>query len=68
MSAGQAYGYRGTPFEQQLQSQRQHGEELWFPFADEEEWELADWFMMAEVSQEGIDKYLKLKIVRPDVF
>jgi len=38
------------------------GENPWAPFDDEEEWELAQ-FLMKEVSQTAIDKYLKLKIV-----
>ncbi|KAG8916248.1 hypothetical protein FRC01_003278 [Tulasnella sp. 417] len=63
-SAGQAHNYHGTPFETQFQSQTQLGKEPWDPFADEDEWELADWFMTAEVSQEDINKYLKLKITR----
>lgn len=67
-SAGQAYDYHGTPFEQEFQSQVELGKEPWDPFADAEEWELADWFMTAEVAQEDIDKYLKLKIVRAGGF
>ncbi|HEV7736461.1 MAG TPA: hypothetical protein VGO47_03700 [Chlamydiales bacterium] len=34
------------------------------PFADEEEWELAEWLMTSGTSQTANDKYLKLKIVR----
>lgn len=61
--AGRVSGYDGTPFERQFKSQQQKREDPWSPFADEEEWGLADWFMTAEVSQEDIDKFLKLKIV-----
>lgn len=63
MEAGRTYRWKGTVFEEDFQSQRQQGDPPWFPFADEEEWELADWLMTSEISHGDIDKHLKLKIV-----
>ncbi|KAK0184298.1 hypothetical protein F5146DRAFT_938722, partial [Armillaria mellea] len=41
------------------------GEEMWAPFKSYEEWELAQWLMMAGVSQADIDRFAKLKKVKP---
>ena len=37
--------------------------ELWSPFSNEEEWELAKWLTTSGVSQARIDEFLKLSIV-----
>lgn len=34
------------------------------PFADKEEWELAQWLATSGISQQALDKFLKLDIVR----
>ncbi|KAF8219804.1 hypothetical protein L208DRAFT_1546205 [Tricholoma matsutake] len=39
------------------------GQEPWFPFPSEDEWELARWLMESAVSQSKIDSFLKLKAV-----
>nr|VWO99818.1 Beta-lactamase (EC [Ganoderma boninense] len=36
----------------------------WFPFASEEEWELAQWLATSGLSQGAIDRFLKLRITR----
>lgn len=49
-------------FEEIRAKQKENGEESWAPFADQEEWELAQWLIM-NVGQNVTDKYLKLPIV-----
>ena len=49
-------------FETVRDNQKQHGEEPWAPFQDIEEWELAQ-FLMLNLGQNAMDKYLKLPIV-----
>jgi hypothetical protein len=51
-----------TYFEKLLAEQRAKGEDPWAPFADEEEWGLAQWLML-NVGQNATDKFLKLPIV-----
>ena len=36
----------------------------WFPFATEDEWELAQWLATSGLSQGAFDRFLKLRIVR----
>lgn len=35
----------------------------WFPFENQDEWELGSWLSKSGLSQSAIDKYLKLSIV-----
>jgi hypothetical protein len=56
-------GRKKTPFEKLKKAQQVEDKELWSPFANEEEWELAKWLMTAGVSQARVDEYLKLHIV-----
>jgi hypothetical protein len=44
-------------FEEVRAKQRENGEEPWAPFADQEEWELAQWLIM-NVGQNATDKFL----------
>ncbi|KAF8219621.1 hypothetical protein L208DRAFT_1338875, partial [Tricholoma matsutake] len=39
------------------------GENMWAPFASQEEWDLSQW-LMKNVGQNSIDEYLKLPITR----
>ena len=39
------------------------GHNPWYPFASEEEWELAEWLSSSGLMQKDIDRYLKLRIV-----
>ena len=53
----------GTPlFELICLQQEQDGDLVWGPFADEAEWELAEW-LLRNVGQKQSDAYLKLPIV-----
>lgn len=65
--AGARYGEGKIPFEEYLAERKAAGLEdesnPWAPFKDEEEWELGRWLLTSGLSQEGIDRYLKLKIV-----
>ena len=42
---------------------REAGHNPWYPFASEEEWELAEWLSSSSLMQKDIDCYLKLCIV-----
>ncbi|KAJ6527883.1 hypothetical protein DFH09DRAFT_935537 [Mycena vulgaris] len=53
-----------TQFEKLRESQKAAGQEPWYPFESEEEWELARWLMTSGLSQSKTDDYLKLKMVR----
>ena len=59
-------GVAGQPaksyFEEIRARQEKMGEDLWAPFDDQEEWELAQWLML-NVGQNATDKFLKLPIV-----
>ncbi|KAG8939336.1 hypothetical protein FRC03_006360 [Tulasnella sp. 419] len=57
-------GQEPLPFPSHRKAQIKSGQEPWFPFADRQEWELAEWLTTSGVSQTDIDKYLKLKITR----
>ncbi|KAG6835260.1 hypothetical protein H0H93_003352, partial [Arthromyces matolae] len=52
-----------TKFEQWHERQRIAGQSEWAPFADLEEWELAQW-LIKNVGQKSINEYLKLPIIQ----
>jgi hypothetical protein len=52
-----------TQFEILREKQRAEGQEPWFPFPSEDEWELTQWLMESAASQSKIDSFLKLKVV-----
>ncbi|KAF8224593.1 hypothetical protein L208DRAFT_1510953, partial [Tricholoma matsutake] len=52
-----------TQFKILREKQRAEGQEPWFPFPSEDEWELACWLMESAESQSKIDSFLKLKAV-----
>jgi hypothetical protein len=60
--AGTAGASAQTYFEKLLVEQRTRGQDPWAPFADEEEWGLAQWLML-NVGQNATDNFLKLPIV-----
>jgi len=51
-----------TMFDDMLEEQRSMKESVWSPFADRDEWELANW-LMKNATQTAIDDFLKLNIV-----
>jgi hypothetical protein len=55
-------GQGKTKFEVLHEEQEGLGQSIYAPFANEEEWELAQW-LSRRVGQKGIDEYLKLSIV-----
>lgn len=61
--AGWKKGEVKTQFEILREKQRADGQEPWFPFPSEDEWELARWLMESAASQSKIDSFLKLKAV-----
>lgn len=52
---------------ERVREEQKTADNLWAPFADEEEWELAQW-LITNVGQNATDKYLKLPIVCVFVF
>nr|VWO96661.1 Polyribonucleotide nucleotidyltransferase (EC (Polynucleotide phosphorylase) (PNPase) [Ganoderma boninense] len=61
--AGRTEGEGTTYFEALRAEQTEHGRCQYFPFADDEEWGLADW-LLDSTTQGGADKFCKLPIVR----
>ena len=53
----------GSRFKNICHRQRLAGKVLWDPFANKEEWELAQWLVESGVSQRNIDRFLKLEKV-----
>lgn len=53
-----------TRFEELLAQNQAAGINNFAPFADREDWELASWLVKSGLSQEAIDDYLTLPIVR----
>ena len=49
------------------EEQVKNGVDPWAPFKDEEEWELGQW-LITNVGQNAMDKYLKLPIVSVFIF
>jgi hypothetical protein len=62
--AGWKKGEVKTQFEILRERQKAEGQEPWFPFPSEDEWELARWLVESAASQSKIDSFLKLKAVR----
>lgn len=61
--AGSTYGTAETFFETYRFAKEAVKEHPWAPFADAEEWELAQWLMTSGLTKKAIEKFLKLKIV-----
>jgi hypothetical protein len=61
--AGGVYEQADPKFEQIKQAEMAEGDHRWGPFADEDEWELAEW-LIHNVGQKQTDAFLKLPIVR----
>ncbi len=61
---GEALRQATTIFEELREKRRTAGTSHFAPFDDREEWELAKWLMTSGLSQEAIDEYLTLPIVR----
>lgn len=62
--AGWKKGEFTTQFEILRERQKAEGQEPWFPFPNEDEWDLARWLMESAASQAKIDSFMKLKAVR----
>lgn len=60
--AGKTFGTARTQFEHIRDEQILDNHEIWGPFADEEEWELAKW-LIKNVGHNQADDFLKLPIV-----
>ncbi len=63
-SVAAVVGEGKTLFETLLETNRAAGVDNFAPFADREEWDLASWLVSSGLSQEAIDEYLTLPIVR----
>jgi hypothetical protein len=62
---GIAIGQGKTKFQVTYEEHMAHGQTIYSPFTNEDEWELAKW-LSRRVGQKAIDEYLKLSIVSPD--
>lgn len=62
--AATAQGQGKTSFERILEENRAQGRGHFYPFDDEEEWELAETLMTSGMSQGQMDKLLRLPIVK----
>ncbi|KAG2099222.1 uncharacterized protein F5147DRAFT_640620 [Suillus discolor] len=62
-NAGRPIEEGKTVFESYCQYKEDEGEDVWAPFADEEEWGLAEW-MIKNLGQTRTDEYLKLPITK----
>jgi hypothetical protein len=60
--AGTAKGQADPKFEHIRKEQMEQGEDIWAPFEDQDEWELARW-LARNVGQKQTDDFLKLPIV-----
>ena len=58
----EASGMAKTTFEEWRESQVSNGTSEWSPFANQEEWETAQW-LLKHVGQTVIDEYLKMPLV-----
>jgi hypothetical protein len=61
--AGKGLRKSKTQFEVWLENQKNEEKIPWFPFASEQEWDLAKW-LLKNVGQSSTDEFLKLPIVR----
>jgi hypothetical protein len=57
-----------TRFEKIKRTQQHAGSKPWAPFNSLADWELAQWLVQSGVSQQEIDKFLKLELVRTEVY
>ena len=55
-------GQEKTKFQLIYERQLEEGQNMYSPFANDQEWELAQW-LSRRVGQKGIDEYLKLSMV-----
>lgn len=62
--SGSTKGECRTTFEKQRDQQKAKGSAPWAPFESQKEWELARWLMTSGVSQNKMDRFLKLQLVR----
>ncbi|KAG6863574.1 hypothetical protein C0991_004977 [Blastosporella zonata] len=60
---GSIYGTCETTFVTFRKKQEAAGHQLWAPFSNQAEWELAEWLMTAGISQGKIDLFLKLESI-----
>ncbi|KAK7025954.1 hypothetical protein VNI00_015869 [Paramarasmius palmivorus] len=56
-----------TSFERLQRERKEQGQDMWTPFKDREEWELARWLMLSGVSQGQVDTFSKLPIIQKRV-
>jgi hypothetical protein len=59
---GVPIGQGKTKFQEQYERHLHEGQSIYSPFANEEEWDLAQW-LSRHVGQKATDEYLKLPIV-----
>ncbi|KAG6824370.1 hypothetical protein H0H92_007076, partial [Tricholoma furcatifolium] len=65
--AGCTYGTCTNSFSKHQGEQEKKGHLPWSPFANYDEWQLAQWLMTAGISQKKIDSFLALPIVEDKV-
>jgi hypothetical protein len=63
LKAGAVIDECNSQFEKLRRTQKTERQEPWYPFQNEDEWEMARWLMTSGLSQGKIDQYLKLKSV-----
>lgn len=63
--AGRVYGHDCMRFKRLNERREAEGVNVYHPFVDQEEWELASCLMTGGISQTKIDEILKLPIVSP---
>lgn len=61
-AVGNPISFQKMCFERQRKEEMMNGKRPWEPFSSQEDWELARW-LINNVNQRAIDKYLKLPIV-----
>jgi hypothetical protein len=61
--AGHVYGRAQTEFERFKCEQEKQKLDPWAPYRDKDEWELVQWLVKNRITQQGIEAYLRLKIV-----
>jgi hypothetical protein len=61
--AARILGRGETAFGRRRNELEASGKSKWEPFADQDEWELAEW-LMKRVNQTGTEEFLKLSVVR----
>ncbi|KAG8938009.1 hypothetical protein FRC03_007706, partial [Tulasnella sp. 419] len=63
-TAGQCYGIVDMAWEKRQKELEEGGQCPWAPFSSNDEWLLSRWLMKSGISQEMIDEFLKLNIIR----